>query len=120
MTIHLTIPWEHIVSKNDKFTMWKRGRPALTEKYRTGKEKIREIAAEQYSGDPYSVDMAMEIDLVYPDGRHRDAANFTQIILDGLEGVVYTDDYYVQDMCVRRNVPNKDNPRVEISLWPID
>ncbi len=115
--VKITIPWEHAISKNNKFTVWRRGQPALTKTYRDAKEKILEVAKEQI-GDtkPFNVRVHVEFDLYAPDRRRRDILNYMQILCDGIEGAAYDNDCLIDYAIVRRCEPDKINPRVEIRV----
>jgi len=113
----IVIPWEHVVSKNNKFTVWRRGQPALTKAYRESKEEIRKRAAEQVGKNkPYNVRVEIRFDLYAPDRRRRDILNYMQILCDGIEGVAYDNDCLIDYAVVRRMEPDKENPRVEIKV----
>ena len=53
--VTIVIPWEHAVSKNNKFTVWRRGQPALTKTYRDAKERILQIAKEQIGDTSFTI-----------------------------------------------------------------
>jgi len=113
----ITIPWSCVVSKNNKFTVWRRGQPALTKTYRDAKEEIHKRAAEQVGKrKPYNVRVQVHFDLYAPDRRRRDILNYMQILCDGIEGVAYDNDCLIDYAVVRRGEPDKENPRVEIKV----
>lgn len=120
MTERLVIPWELLVSKNDKMTKWSNGRMALTGEYRDSKKAIRVKAREQWEGDPYDWPIALIFTFYEPTKHRRDIPNYDEILLDGLEGVVMDDDYWVFSLTPQRGGKDKDNPRVEIDVIDLD
>ncbi len=112
----VTIPWEHCISKNNKVTVWGKGRPALTAKYRNAKEAIFLIAKEQTSAPPYSVPVKVTFTVYEPDRRRRDILNYTQVICDGIEGVVYDNDALIHYVTVKKAGVDKENPRIELRI----
>lgn len=105
-----------MVSKNDKFTVWKRGRPALSDKYRDAKEDIYKLAKKQWRKKPLTGKLTITMSMYMPDHRRRDILNYTQLVCDGVEGVIYEDDSQIDRAVIRRMKPDKDNPRVEITV----
>lgn len=116
----ITIPWEYVVSKNQKITVWNGRRPALSKAYRVAKETVREIAQEQSIEEPYDTPVTIEFRLFPPDKRRRDILNYTQLICDGIEGVAYTNDWRIDKAVVIREQIDRENPRVEVRVTPND
>lgn len=114
----IVIPWEYAVSKNNKFTVWRKGQPALTATYRDAKDSIYKIAKSQTKRTPFNSRVQISFDLYMPDRRRRDILNYMQIICDGLEGVAYENDALIDHAIVTRCAPDKDNPRVEVFVAP--
>ena len=114
--VKLVIPWEHCVSKNQKTTVWGKGRPALTAKYRNAKESISVLTKKQARRKPYDTPVRIEFVLYEPDRRRRDILNYTQIICDGIEGVAYNNDAQIQYVVVKRGGLDKSNPRMEVRI----
>lgn len=120
--MEIVLPWEdHIVSKNNKRAMWSGGRPAQTSEWTDGLSNIEKAAENQIPEDfePYDEPVAVTILLWEPTGHHRDISNYTQIIYDGLEGVVYTDDYHINYASVGRAGIDRDIPRAVVYIAPI-
>lgn len=63
------------------------------------------------SGEHYGVDIRL-----FFDSRRPDINNPTKLILDALEGVAYNNDRAVHTL-IQRKALDRDNPRVEISVW---
>ena len=114
----ITIPWEYAVSKNNKFTVWRKGQPALTSTYRDAKQAIYVTAKSQVKRKPYNSRVSVSFHLYMPDRRRRDILNYMQIICDGIEGVAYENDALIDHAIVTRGEPDKENPRIEIVVSP--
>jgi Holliday junction resolvase RusA-like endonuclease len=117
----ISIPFHHCVSKRDKYTRWKDGRMALSNKYRQGKLAINYVARAQWprGQDPLDVPLEMLGVVYYPDRRRRDIHNHIQIIADGLEGVCYTNDTLIHRLVWVLGGIDRDDPRIEITILPI-
>lgn len=116
MDIEFDLPWDHIVSKNRKYTVTRGGRVILTAQYRDAKEALNLIGMSQYKDDPIEGDVKIRFDVFVPDNRRRDVFNVTQIIMDALEGIAYNDDKQIKDGRVINVGLDKDNPRVEVTV----
>lgn len=116
MKIKIGIPWEHCISKNNKTTVWGKGRPALTAKYRDAKEAIYLAAKEQTKAPMFECPVRIVFKVYEPNRRRRDILNYTQVICDGIEGVVYANDAQIHYVIVRRCGLDKENPRIELEV----
>ena len=105
----IIIPWEHCISKNNKVTVWGKGRPALTAQYRNAKEAI-------YLLPKFECPVRIEFNVWEPNRRRRDILNYTQVICDGIEDVAYANDAQIHYVIVRRCGVDKENPRIEIKV----
>ncbi len=114
-SVNIVLPWSCIVSKNRKYTVT-RGRMILSKAYRDGKEAIRTISALSYKGDVLEGDVSIQFDIYVPDKRERDILNVTQIICDGIEGVVFRKDSQIKVFSGARIDIDRKNPRVEITV----
>jgi Holliday junction resolvase RusA-like endonuclease len=112
----VSIPWKHIVSKNEKITVWQ-GRPRLSTKYRTAKTAINWLGKSVWK-EPLDVPVRVDVYVFAPDRRHYDIFNVTQLIFDGLEGAAYEDDFLITYGTVKRMDIDKRNPRVEVAVQP--
>jgi len=115
--MHIIIPWEHVVSKNQKITVWNGRRPALTGAYRAAKEAVHELAKEQVDQEPYDSSVKIEFHMYPPDRRRRDILNYTQLICDGIEGIAYTNDWRIDEALIVRGGVDKLDPRVEVRIY---
>lgn len=59
----------------------------------------------------------MDLVFYFPDKRRRDSHNCLKLLLDALEGLVYTDDMYLMPR-IQSVEYDKENPRVEIHVTP--
>ena len=75
-------------------------RYALSNRYRDAKESIRMAAFQQIGHNKYEKDIALEIVTYYH--RKHDIDAFIKVILDGLEGVVYSNDSQIKTLSVRK------------------
>jgi Holliday junction resolvase RusA-like endonuclease len=112
----LTIPWEYVVSKNDKLTVVN-GRPRLSTKYSKAKDAICWLGKGVW-GKPATWPVTVEVLVFPPNRRHYDIFNVTQLIFDGLQGAAYEDDFQIDYGAVKRMDIDKDNPRVEVTVKP--
>jgi Holliday junction resolvase RusA-like endonuclease len=116
MKITIGIPWNHCISKNNKVTVWGKGRPALTAQYRNAKEAIFLTAKEQFAAPIFECPVHITFNVWEPNRRRRDILNYTQVICDGIEGVVYENDAQIHYVIVRRCGIDKENPRIELEV----
>lgn len=115
--LKVSIPWKYVISKNNKYTVWRRGQPALSKPYREAKDAIHKKSSEQIGRKkPFNIGVKAEFDMFPPDNRRRDILNYTQILCDGIEGVLYENDALINYVIVRRRAADKENPRVEIRV----
>lgn len=117
--ITVKVPYKYVVSKNNKKMMLRGRRPALTKEYREGKEATYLLAKEQYSGDPIEGRVEITFRFFFPDNRWRDVFNYTQMLMDGLEGALYVNDAQIDIGHVFRMDKDKDNPRAEVTIKEI-
>lgn len=80
------------------------------------KELYQLEAQNQYKGKVMSVNCDMEIILFFKDKRRRDVDNYSKLVLDALEGVVYEDDRQIQKLTIKKDY-SAENPRIEIEIW---
>ena len=68
--------------------------------------------------DKESVWYVMDLYFYFPDKRIRDSHNTLKILTDSLEGLIFSNDYFllprIQYVCLDR-----DNPRLEIIFYPL-
>lgn len=61
---------------------------------------------------------SVKIDVYPPDRRKRDLDNLVKPIFDALtQGGAWNDDSQIDKFLVRRQAPNKDNPRVVVEIF---
>lgn len=113
----ITIPWDLCISKNNKVTVWGKGRPALTARYRDAKAGIQKLAKEQTrAAKMYKEPVKITFHVWEPDRRRRDILNYTQVICDGIEGAIYDNDARINYVIVKRCGLDKENPRIEVTV----
>lgn len=74
------------------------------------------LAQSEYRGDPLLGKVEIDFYFYPPDNRRRDIFNYTQMLCDGLNDVVYGDDWQIDEGHVHRMDKDKENPRVEIEV----
>lgn len=116
----ISVHWDHCISKNNKVTVWGKGRPALTAAYRNAKESIGLVAKEQANVPPIDGPVKVVFNVFEPNRRRRDILNYTQVICDGIEGVAYNDDSQIHYVVVKRCGVDRDNPRIEVEITPYE
>lgn len=91
------------------------GRQILTRKYRDAKEVISWEIASQWKGELLEEEgIAVNI-LVYYKGKRPDIDAYEKILLDAMEGIVYTNDGLVTEKHTFRML-DEENPRVELQI----
>jgi len=61
--------------------------------------------------------VSISIDIYPPDKRRRDVDNVLKVLLDSLTGAqVWRDDSQVVELTIRRQPPDKSNPRCEVEI----
>ena len=123
-TYIFTIPWEYCVSKRDKIMKRRDGSIALTDRYRDAKENAHVWALAQarekgWQPIPKALAVGVEFVVYFPSGRQKDPANYTESLLDSLEGVAYEDDRQVIEMCVKLAGFDAKNPHISIRVWEL-
>lgn len=113
----LTIPWDCLASSNLRKRYRKGSGNEGWKQYKAAREATRVHAMDQTPG-PYprfaSCGVWVRVRFWEPDHRVRDTSNLLKCLLDGLQGVAYTEDRQVckgtwEDMGV-----DPDNPRAEV------
>lgn len=114
----ISIPFEHCVSKRDKYTKWKGGKIALSEKYRSAKLAVNYIARAQRANGagPVEGPVRMHGIVHFPDKRRRDIHNYIQMIADAIEGVAYENDNQIEILLWERGVIDKERPRIDLTI----
>ena len=118
---HLTLPWPALVSSRERNQ--RRGGKAHSWAYKRSMEAVRTLAMGQVRGKrPRYPDgpLSVTLDFYPPDRRRRDMANYLKGLMDALEEVVYADDYQIARMSWTRHEPDRESPRVEITIEPIE
>ena len=85
---------------------------SLIESVRQAKDAIGCEARSQFHGEPLAGDLAVTIDLYWPDRRKHDVDN-VKALLDALNGIVWEDDGLIVDLHIRKHF-DKAKPRVEL------
>lgn len=89
----------------------------LLPKVREAKEALQWEARSQHRGRPLGGDLAVEIQLVWPDKRRRDVDN-VKILLDAMSGILWDDDSQITDLHILKDV-DKADPHVEMWVWEL-
>ena len=114
----ISIPFEHCVSKRDKYTKWRGGKIALSEKYRSAKLAVNYIARAQRARGAGPLDGPVELHGVvwFPTGHRRDIHNYIQLIADAIEGVAYENDNQIHRLVWERGGIDRERPRIDLSI----
>ena len=113
----LTLPWKHIASSNTRNS--RRGGKGHGWEYKRARLAIELHAIDLVRGQrPLIPDAPCTATLKFypPDRRKRDVRNYVKVIMDGMQNVVYADDYQVWRDVVERCEPDRENPRVEVTI----
>lgn len=109
----LTLP----ISTNQLYRVFN-NRSILSARGRTNKEAIAWKARAQYRGKPLTGPLAIEVTLFWPDKRKHDWDN-NKALFDALNGIVWEDDGQIKDARIMVEF-DKENPHVEMRVWPLD
>lgn len=126
MTTYIfTIPFRYCVSKRDKIQKWSGNRIALSDRYRDAKANAHIIALSQarergWVPFPNGAAVGVEFVVYFPSGRQKDPANYTEVLLDALEGVAYENDRQVIEMCVKLAGYDKERPHISVRVWGLN
>lgn len=115
--VTITIPWDALASSNQRNQ--RKGGKAHSYGYKRSLEAIRQIAQGAVQGQrPKWPDgtVYMEISFVPPDRRRRDVTNLLKGLMDALEGVVYADDFQVDELHIQRLDADKHDARAEVRV----
>lgn len=83
------------------------------------KEQYRWEATSQWKGKMLKGDVEVIIGLYFDSNRKHDWDNYHKLSMDALTGIVWEDDNQVQTARVDKYI-DKDNPRIEIEIYPLD
>lgn len=102
------------ISINQKYGIIN-GRNLLTKAYRDAKYDLALETRSQWTTEPLSVPLALNIMFYYGDNRKRDIDAYIKILLDAMEGVVYENDVLIEEMHVFKSV-DKEEPRTVVHV----
>ena len=97
----------------------KGGRMYTPKKTRKYERLVADMARLAYGGDPVDHDVEVRMAIFWPDRRRRDLDNTVKSILDGFNGVIYVDDYFVQRLVVERYI-DRERPRAEVVIVAVE
>lgn len=124
--VRLTLPWAVLVPVNRRTNPagWgkMRGRQFLTREYRDAQRTAAMLVQSQVRGKRprFTAPVAMTLRFYEPDRRRRDPSNLLKLIEDAMSGVVYDDDSRIHRQAWERAGVDRNNPRVEIVVRPVD
>jgi len=75
-------------------------------------------ATQQYKTKPIDQKIKVEMQIFFSDRIKRDVDNYSKIILDSLNKVVWVDDSLIVQLCITKNY-DKMNPRAELIIKKI-
>ena len=124
-TVHLTLPWAVLYSVNRRTNPagWgkMKGRQFLTKRYRESLGTAAMlVAAQTRDVEPFAGPVLMRLRFWPPDARRRDVSNLVKLIEDSLVGAVYADDSQIEEQAWKRMAIDRQVPRVEIEVEPIN
>lgn len=77
----------------------------------------KEIKKQNWKKDKESVWYVMDMYFYFQDKRKRDSHNCLKLLMDSLEGLLFTNDYFVLPR-IQYVTLDRENPRVEIIFYP--
>lgn len=114
-TIPLAVSVNHLyVFMKGKRFMTKKGQEYMKQVWKTVEEDVK---SQKYLMEQEGVWLIAELIFYFPDLRRRDASNMHKLVLDSLEHICFIDDRWV--LVHDKHVGlDKDNPRIEVRLYP--
>ena len=77
----------------------------------------KEMKKQNWKKDKESVWYVMDMYFYFQDKRKRDSHNCLKLLMDSLEGLLFTNDYFVLPR-IQYVTLDRENPRVEIIFYP--
>lgn len=77
----------------------------------------KEIKKQNWKKDKESVWYVMDMYFYFKDKRKRDSHNCLKLLMDSLEGLLFTNDYFILPR-IQYVTLDRENPRVEIIFYP--
>ena len=77
----------------------------------------KEIKKQNWKKDKESVWYVMDMYFYFQDKRKRDSHNCLKLLMDSLEGLLFTNDYFILPR-IQYVTLDRENPRVEIIFYP--
>ncbi len=127
LPFRLVVPWSLLCSDNEKEvgSLHRRGgeiypRKVLSARYKTSKAAIQDKAKIVAAGaSPTTEPLAIRVRVWLPPARRNDAINFSKVVHDAMEDVVYENDNQLHHIDWRRAGVDIDAPRAEIEITPL-
>lgn len=101
------------VSINARYTI-SRGRNILTRDYRDAKEALQWEIASQWSGDPLTEEVTLNVFQYLPNA-NQDIDAYLKILFDAMTGIVYKDDKQITELSTLK-FHDKQHPRIVIQV----
>lgn len=121
--VRLTLPWDVLAQVNHRLTSRGRG-PGLTlsADYRAKKHAAEMLVQAQVRGKRprFTGPVSMTLRFYEPDRRRRDPSNLLKLVEDAMSGTVYDDDHRIHRQTWERAGVDRERPRVEIVVQPLD
>jgi Holliday junction resolvase RusA-like endonuclease len=103
---------------------WIKGKPKAAvitaPEYRRVKEIAEYAIRSQWKGSTLTGPLQVHARYYFPDKRKRDSSNYGKLLGDAMSGIVYGDDAQVHREINELCGYDKANPRVEITVIPLD
>lgn len=120
----ITVPWKFCAQANHRLRpIVVKGRPRLSTnpEYSIAKQGAEYHIKAQWRGRMVTdIPLQLVARCYFPDKRKRDASNLSKLILDAMSGIVFEDDSQVEDERWIKAGYDKTDPRIEITLLPLD
>jgi hypothetical protein len=117
LPVTLRIPWSMLISDNDKHVP--NSPMLLTSEYRAAKKQIQGLARELVGeAAPLRQPLAFVAHVWVPAGFRGDTCNFSKLVHDALEHVLYANDRWLHRTTWERAGVDVDAPRADVTLHP--
>lgn len=119
----IVLPWRFIAQANHRLMPVLRGgraRVITSPEYRQAKESATLSIRRQWKGSKLAGPLQLVARCYFPDKRKRDSSNYAKMIEDAMSGIAYDDDSQIEDSRWIKAGYDKENPRIEITVAPLE
>lgn len=123
----IVLPWHFVAQCNHRLMpvlRWIKGKPKAmlitAPEYRLAKQGAEYQIKRQWKGSKLGGNLELRARCYFPDRRKRDSSNYTKMIEDAMSEIVYGDDSQLVKSTWELAGIDRENPRIEITITPLD